>query len=113
MCAEFADMDALARLMGRAMEAPEPWQVRALCAQTDPEAFFPGQGEPAAAAKAVCMRCPVRAECLAYALERDEYGVWGGLSERQRRALKRSRQAGTAEPAASAEPAGPEGGEAA
>jgi WhiB family redox-sensing transcriptional regulator len=110
VCAEFADMEALARLMERAMEAPEPWQVRALCAQTDPEAFFPGQGEPTAAAKAVCMRCPVRGECLAYALERDEHGVWGGLSERERRALRRARRA---ESAPVAEPVEPEGGEAA
>jgi WhiB family redox-sensing transcriptional regulator len=106
--AEFADRAVLARLMARAIEGPEPWQARGLCAQTDPGAFFPGKGESAAAAKAVCLRCPVRAECLADALERDEpYGVWGGLSGRQRRALKRRQVAEIGEPAA------PAGGEAA
>jgi WhiB family redox-sensing transcriptional regulator len=93
---ELADLDALARLMSRPAEEPEPWQAQALCAQTDPEAFFPEKGGSARAAKAVCMQCPVRAECLAFALEHDErYGVWGGLSERERRRLR-------SEPAAAA-----------
>ena len=61
------------------------WQERALCAQTDPEAFFPEKG-----GKRVCESCEVRAECLGYALEHDErFGIWGGLSERERRRLKR------------------------
>lgn len=92
---EFADLDALARLMARPAEDAEPWQAQALCAQTDPEAFFPDKGGSTRAAKAVCARCPVRAECLAFALENDErFGVWGGLSERERRQL-RARQAGS------------------
>lgn len=67
------------------------WQDQALCAETDPEAFFPEKGGSTREAKRVCRRCPVRAECLAYALERDErFGIWGGLSERERRRLKRS-----------------------
>lgn len=66
------------------------WQDLALCAQTDPESFFVGKGEPTAPAKKVCMACPVRTECLEYALENNEnHGVWGGLSERQRRKLKK------------------------
>lgn len=67
----------------------EPWMTDALCAQVDPESFFPDQGASARDAKAICARCPVRAECLAYALERDErFGVWGGQSEKERRRLK-------------------------
>jgi len=66
------------------------WQERALCAQTDPEAFFPEKGGSTREAKKVCIGCDVRAECLEYALEHDErFGIWGGLSERERRKLKR------------------------
>jgi WhiB family redox-sensing transcriptional regulator len=66
------------------------WQERALCAQTDPEAFFPEKGGSTREAKRVCTGCDVRAECLEYALEHDErFGIWGGLSERERRKLKR------------------------
>src|SRR5262245_65456649 len=66
------------------------WHELALCAQTDPEAFFPEIGQSTRDAKRVCTRCEVRADCLEYALEHDErFGVWGGLSERQRRRLAR------------------------
>lgn len=66
------------------------WQERALCAQTDPEAFFPEKGGSTREAKKVCVSCDVRSECLDYALENDErFGIWGGLSERERRKLKR------------------------
>ena len=66
------------------------WQDRALCAQTDPEAFFPEKGGSTREAKRICLSCPVRAECLEYALQHDErFGIWGGLSERERRRLKR------------------------
>ena len=66
------------------------WQERALCAQTDPEAFFPEKGGSTREAKKICTGCEVRGECLEYALEHDErFGIWGGLSERERRRLKR------------------------
>ncbi|MGH3866041.1 MAG: WhiB family transcriptional regulator [Pseudonocardiaceae bacterium] len=66
------------------------WQERALCAQTDPEAFFPEKGGSTREAKRICAGCEVRAECLEYALTFDErFGIWGGLSERERRKLKR------------------------
>src|ERR1035438_3986155 len=66
------------------------WQDQALCAQTDPEAFFPEKGGSTREAKRVCRSCEVRAECLEYALENDErFGIWGGLSERERRKVKR------------------------
>ncbi len=71
-------------------EAEPAWQDNALCAQTDPEAFFPEKGGSTREAKRVCRSCEVRAECLEYALEHDErFGIWGGLSERERRRLKR------------------------
>jgi WhiB family redox-sensing transcriptional regulator len=66
------------------------WQERALCAQTDPEAFFPEKGGSTREAKRVCLSCDVRSQCLEYALAHDErFGIWGGLSERERRRLKR------------------------
>ena len=66
------------------------WQERALCAQTDPEAFFPEKGGSTREAKRICTGCKVRVECLEYALAHDErFGIWGGLSERERRRLKR------------------------
>ena len=66
------------------------WQDQALCAQTDPEAFFPEKGGSTREAKRICVGCEVKAECLEYALMQDErFGIWGGLSERERRRLKR------------------------
>ena len=66
------------------------WQERSLCAQTDPEAFFPEKGGSTREAKRVCLSCDVRVECLEYALENDErFGIWGGLSERERRRVKK------------------------
>lgn len=66
------------------------WQDQALCAQADPELFFPEKGGSTREAKAVCRNCEVRAQCLAFALERDErFGIYGGMSERERRRLKR------------------------
>lgn len=68
----------------------ELWQEKALCAQTDPEAFFPEKGGSTREAKRICLGCEVRDECLEYALANDErFGIWGGLSERERRRLKR------------------------
>ncbi|WP_380169699.1 WhiB family transcriptional regulator [Jannaschia sp. R86511] len=70
---------------------PSPdWKDRALCAETDPEAFFPEKGGSTREAKRVCVSCDVRAECLDFALGNDErFGIWGGLSERERRRLKK------------------------
>ena len=66
------------------------WQDQALCAQTDPEAFFPEKGGSTREAKRICVGCEVKQECLEYALMQDErFGIWGGLSERERRRLKR------------------------
>ncbi|OBG49183.1 WhiB family transcriptional regulator [Mycolicibacterium fortuitum] len=68
----------------------DQWQERALCAQTDPEAFFPEKGGSTREAKRICQGCEVKDACLEYALAHDErFGIWGGLSERERRRLKR------------------------
>lgn len=64
------------------------WADDALCAQTDPENWFPEKGGSTAVAKATCMRCLVRAECLDHALARPEkFGIWGGLTVKQRNRL--------------------------
>ena len=68
----------------------ESWRLAALCAETDPEAFFPEKGGSTREAKKICTGCEVKAECLEYALSNDErFGIWGGLSERERRRLRR------------------------
>ncbi|WP_275585541.1 WhiB family transcriptional regulator [Blastococcus saxobsidens] len=70
----------------------ESWRMDALCAETDPEAFFPEKGGSTRDAKRVCTGCPVRAQCLEFALANDErFGIWGGLSERERRRLRQQR----------------------
>jgi WhiB family transcriptional regulator, redox-sensing transcriptional regulator len=71
----------------------ESWRLEALCAETDPEAFFPEKGGSTREAKRVCTGCTVRAECLEFALRNDErFGIWGGLSERERRRLRLQRR---------------------
>ncbi|MDR2974749.1 MAG: WhiB family transcriptional regulator [Propionibacteriaceae bacterium] len=83
-------MSGILTLITGGTDDAKVWQAHGLCAQTDPEAFFPEKGGSTREAKAVCVHCEVRQECLEYALNNDErYGIWGGLSERERRKLKR------------------------
>ncbi len=80
----------LRSLLGVEEEPDELWQEKALCAQTDPESFFPEKGGSTREAKRICVECEVRVECLEFALQKDErFGIWGGLSERERRRLKK------------------------
>ena len=66
------------------------WMDRANCHQVDPDLFFPERGASTREAKEVCRGCVVREDCLEYALANGEkFGIWGGLSERERRRLKR------------------------
>lgn len=72
--------------------SPLAWQSDAACLIADSEAFFPERGGSVREAKKVCETCPVRAQCLEYALENDEqFGVWGGLSVYERRKIKTKR----------------------
>ena len=67
------------------------WKGMGICAQTDPEAFFPEKGVSTQDAKKVCLGCDVRGHCLEYALiHKERFGVWGGLSERERRWLTKA-----------------------
>lgn len=73
------------------------WLERAACAGVDPALFFPGRGEETKSARAICAGCPVREDCLEYALRTGEkFGIWGGKSERERRRLRRARLRGAA-----------------
>ena len=68
------------------------WRQYARCLGADPELFYPTTDEAAEEARAICTVCPVREPCLEYAITaREKQGVWGGLTERERRALLRQR----------------------
>lgn len=70
----------------------EEWMDDAVCAQSDPEAFFPEKGSSTRNAKRLCGDCDVREQCLEFAMRREiRFGIWGGLSERERRALAQER----------------------
>ncbi|SEE06006.1 WhiB family transcriptional regulator, redox-sensing transcriptional regulator [Streptomyces sp. TLI_105] len=82
------------------MDTPEghmdDWRAAAACREVDPDLFFPVGVGPSALvqadeAKEVCRHCPVRAECLRWAMDdsRQVTGVWGGLTENERRSLRR------------------------
>jgi len=68
------------------------WMARGNCAESDPSVFFPSDGVGVEVARRICADCPVKAECVEYALEnRIDHGVWGGTSERERRRILRAR----------------------
>ena len=72
---------------------PTPWMDNAACADADPDLFFVDVGESADEAKAICSRCPVQTDCLDFALASHErFGIWGGMSSRQRRVEARRRK---------------------
>lgn len=65
-----------------------PWSGHAICIGEDPDLFFPSHGDPGTRARLVCANCPVRPDCLGYSIDADEFGIWGGLDQEQRRALR-------------------------
>ncbi|MEO7443575.1 MAG: WhiB family transcriptional regulator [Acidimicrobiales bacterium] len=72
----------------------QDWRAQAACRNSDVETFFPATEDGTGPAKAICATCPVQATCLEWALDtRQDEGVWGGLSESERRRLRRRRQA--------------------
>ena len=84
----------LAMDMVSLMHGPQErtWQTKANCMGVDPDLFFPERGASTREAKEVCRGCVVREDCLEYALANGEkFGIWGGLSERERRRLRRQR----------------------
>ena len=90
-------MAAGSGLLDLLSEMRADWHGQANCRGIDPELFFPERGGSSAEAKAVCAGCVVREQCLDYALENHErFGIWGGLSERQRRHVRSARLAACA-----------------
>ena len=70
-----------------------PWMDQAACADTGPDLFFPERGRSTQPAKNICTTCPVRTECRDYALDHGiKFGIWGGMSERERRTIRRQRR---------------------
>lgn len=67
----------------------EAWMGKAVCASADPEEWFPEQGSSSQRAKKICGGCPVIDECLQFAIDNGEHGIWGGTSRRERLALLR------------------------
>jgi WhiB family redox-sensing transcriptional regulator len=79
------------------------WQQFANCLGVDPDLFFPERGASTREAKEVCRGCVVRDDCLEYALTNSEkFGIWGGMSERERRRIRRQRSVATRQPAVTA-----------
>jgi WhiB family redox-sensing transcriptional regulator len=71
---------------------PVDWQTNARCTEVDPEIFFPERGGSSKEARKVCDKCDVRLQCLEYALNnKEQFGIWGGTSERERRRLRKER----------------------
>lgn len=88
--------DTRVRIVRREYSAPGEWAVDAACTQVDPELFYPPDGHHGQEAKAVCAECPVRVQCLEWALRiRDRYAVLGGMSPGERAVLQRGRGQGS------------------
>ena len=78
----------VAQRRNRKPQRPLEWQHNAPCRDVDPEIFFPTATNSHGTAKRICRGCEIRSECLQYALDnRERYGVWGGMGEKQRRKL--------------------------
>lgn len=79
---------------------PKDWMDRALCRNFDPDLWFPNVGHDAREAKAVCQHCPVRLECLQFAMDGADtwaglsYGVWGGTNATERYGNRRGKRKG-------------------
>jgi len=72
------------------------WMLEGNCRVESPARFFPNDGVGVEVARRICAHCPVREDCLEYALgERIDHGVWGGASERERRRILKSRRLAT------------------
>lgn len=74
------------------LQEDKGWQSKANCMGVDPDLFFPERGASTKEAKEVCRGCVVREDCLEFALRNSEkFGIWGGMSERERRRVRRAR----------------------
>jgi WhiB family redox-sensing transcriptional regulator len=94
---EETSTDPSVRLLPVTMPGPSApalgeWHGRGLCVGADPGVFFPSNGDPGPEARETCAACPVRGDCLNYATDADEFGIWGGLDQQGRRNLKRKQR---------------------
>ncbi|HEX5585824.1 MAG TPA: WhiB family transcriptional regulator [Acidimicrobiia bacterium] len=87
-----SNLAALVAVQRSTTNGEKRWQEQANCLGVDPDLFFPERGASTREAKAVCRSCEVQGDCLEYALAHGEkFGIWGGLSERERRRVRRAR----------------------
>ncbi|HUB42819.1 MAG TPA: WhiB family transcriptional regulator [Streptosporangiaceae bacterium] len=77
---------------GSATPSLDEWHARGMCVGADPEIFFPSRGDPGTEARQICASCGVREDCLKYATEADELGIWAGLDQQQRRAVRKKQR---------------------
>lgn len=85
---EYRRREMKEHLKAKLLTYKEPWMDDAVCAQVGNDLWFPEKGGSTAEAKRICGTCPVAAQCLEYALARNErFGLWGGKSERERRKI--------------------------
>jgi WhiB family transcriptional regulator, redox-sensing transcriptional regulator len=96
---EATSTDRSVRLLPITITMPAPvvpalgeWHRWGLCVGEYPDVFFPSHGDPAIDAREICAACRVRGDCLNYATEADEFGIWGGLDQQERRNLKRKQR---------------------
>lgn len=75
-------------LLGHAVADMGEWATRGHCIGSDPAVFFPERGESTSEAKRICRECPVQPECFDWGMAHEKHGIWGGLSERERRRLR-------------------------
>jgi len=91
--------------LARLSEEDRSWQSKSNCMGVDPELFFPERGASTREAKEVCRGCVVREDCLEFALANGEkFGIWGGMSERERRRIRRQRALARRQAAAASNP---------
>ncbi|AZP21587.1 transcriptional regulator [Streptomyces antibioticus] len=92
MIERFAPPGTILHMLIETITPPDlDWQDEALCAQTGGDFFFPEPGSSVREAKRICGLCPIRSACLEFALDNDErFGVWGGLSEKERLEIRRT-----------------------
>jgi WhiB family redox-sensing transcriptional regulator len=85
--------ESVRRLTDLFFQPAPAWQVQAACRGCDPELWYMDRGESTTEAKAICRGCVVREECLEFAVtQKEKFGIWGGLSERERRKIRVSRK---------------------
>ena len=83
--------------MGLSLALDQNWRAEGLCAAKDPDIWFSVGAVEHKYAKTICRQCPVQAECLRYAMEAPvEHGIWGGMTERERRRARRKRDSSAA-----------------